>query len=524
MFKEHAGGSTSNSRKAAELRGLTVLRTGSAAALPEGHRQSSKPPSPGEGSSSSPLLQYEQCGGTGAKWSEKKKLLLPEDAHGGTAGGGTALGLPLSLRDHQAAPHRAITAPGVGKATALCCSRRAHRAQLQPSEPRGRSARRHGGNDPCGPAVPTQPRCPQRRSVPQPGGQYHPGSSTAAGGAARRRPRAGGEGAEARRGAERPRGGPAEARAEGRAGLGQPSGRRSGGGRPGRARLRLPTAGPYLLPARSGRRGRSGPAGPAPASAPTSSRPRGRVPRPSPRRPVPQRPPGLAGLRPAPRPALLPLRGAARPGVGVRGGRGRSCAPSRAAAEQRVRGACRLRRAARAPRWGKTTRSPAARASRGVCAAQRSGTAGPWLLFLLGQKKPSCPKGTAPRCTASRLRAVWHRFERLATLLHGNQSDHSLARQQQGAGLWKLCRACTSSELAARLLCGWHSAELLQSSAAQGLGALTAGTALVHALLQLKNGHELLPGGCTQGHCVCSVRVEGAGHCAVLLGSSQWDL
>lgn len=347
MFKEHAGGSTSNSRKAAELRGRTALRTGSAAALPEGHRQSSKPPSPGEGSSSSPLLQYEQCGGTGAKWSEKKKLLLPEDAHGGTAGGGTALGLPLSLRDHQAAPHRAITAPGVGKRqpcavpagpTVHSCSRAARPLRQTAQWERPMWPRRaHAAQ-----VSPAPLRAPAGRTIPP--RQQHRGrrGSTAE--------------AEGRR---RGRGGAARCREAAR-GPGGGAGRGArGAGAAERAALR----------------GR--PAGPGPAPAPHG----GSLPAPGPLRPPrPLRPCGSRSrlcphLLSAPRPSAPPVPETARPPAPARSRRAPPGPTARPPASAR---------------GGTARRGCAGRPRPELCPLTGGGgAAGPW-----GVPSPSCRQST----------------------------------------------------------------------------------------------------------------------------------
>lgn len=76
-----------------------------------------------------------------------------------------------------------------------------------------------------------------------------------------------------------------------------------------------------------------------------------------------------------------------------------------------------------------------------MCIMQGSGTpntVGPPLVFLAGQKKPPCPKGYHPSATCCKASgavfAVWHLFVHLATLLHSNHPDPSLACHQLGAG------------------------------------------------------------------------------------------
>lgn len=81
-----------------------------------------------------------------------------------------------------------------------------------------------------------------------------------------------------------------------------------------------------------------------------------------------------------------------------------------------------------------------------LCIAQGSGTpstVGPALVFLAGQKKPLCPKGYHPSATCCKAQShsapralitVWHLFAHLATLLHSNHPDPSLACHQQGSG------------------------------------------------------------------------------------------
>lgn len=162
----------------------------------------------------------------------------------------------------------------------------------------------------CPGAAGTRGARPPELAAPQPGplaaGQRGPGQPPAQGSPL---PAASGAGAECGR-----RRGPAEAQAGAAAGRGEPGGGRPGGQRPSRAAAGgehpAAPAGPYLLPARSGRRGRSGPGGPAPASA---RPPAAAQPRPGPGRPGPQRPPRRPAASARPGPAWCRWGGGAAP-------------------------------------------------------------------------------------------------------------------------------------------------------------------------------------------------------------------